>query len=509
MDLFQGLTSAQFGLGLLPEITVVVTAIAVILADLFVERKTVLAVISLVGVAAAAFFSLALWGGNPVDFFGSCFTVDGYALFFKLLILGIAFLVILASHDYTAKIARYRGEFFALILTAALGMMVMAAGTELITIYIGLELAGISLYALAGFLKDAKSSEAALKYLILGAVASAVLLYGMALVFGFTGQTTLSGILAAVTVHSWSSLSAQPALLAGLVLMAAGFSFKIAAVPFHMWVPDVYEGAPTPITAYLSVASKAAGFAVILRVFTTAFGQPGTLGETWGLLFAALAAISMTLGNVAAIPQANIKRMLGYSSIAQAGYIMVGLAAAGLSWSPIVDAASSGLSWQINTDTHSSLLFFLAGYALTNLAAFTAIIAITRKIDSDLIADFAGMGKRAPALAAALTLALVSLTGIPPAVGFMGKFYVFSSALPQGLLWLVIIAVINSVISAYYYLRVVKVMWFNEPASLEKVPSSFALRLALGIASLGILLFGLLPGWLMETARQAAAGMIR
>jgi NADH-quinone oxidoreductase subunit N len=275
--------------------------------------------------------------------------------------------------------------------------------------------------------------------------------------------------------------------------MAAGFGFKIAAAPFHMWVPDVYEGAPTPITAYLSVASKAAGFAVIFRVFDIAFGLPESLSNQWGMLFAVLSAISMTLGNVAAIPQTNIKRMFGYSSIAQAGYIMVGLAALGMS------ALSSP-----DTINRGGILFFLAGYALTNLAAFIAIIAITNKVGSDLIQDFAGMGKRAPILAATLTLALVSLIGIPPAVGFMGKFYVFSGAVREGLLWLVIIAVINSVISAYYYLRVVKVMWFNEPASTEKVPSSGALRFALAISALGILLLGILPGWLMELAGKAA-----
>jgi NADH-quinone oxidoreductase subunit N len=507
LDLFHGMTSTQFYLGLLPEITIAVTAIVVILADLFIERKVVLAVISLLGLAVAGFFSFALWGGTPVPFFGGRFVVDSYALFFKVLLLSIAFLVILASHDYASRIARYRGEFFALILTSALGMMFMAAGTELITIYIGLELAGISLYALAGFLKDSKSSEAALKYLVLGAVASAVLLYGMALVFGFTGDTTLQGIAATISHLSWSDIASQPALLVGIVLMAAGFSFKIAAVPFHMWVPDVYEGAPTPITAYLSVASKAAGFAVILRIFTSAFMQPDALGNTWGYLFAVLGAISMTLGNITAISQSNIKRMLGYSSIAQAGYLMVGLAAAGLSWTPVA-IFSSPFTWIVNLDTGSSLLFFLAGYAFTNLAAFTAIIAITNKVGSDFIADFAGMGKRAPVMAAALTLALISLTGIPPAVGFMGKFYVFSSAVQQGLLWLVILAVINSVISAYYYLRVVKVMWFNEPASLEKVPSSFSLKLALGISSLGILLFGILPGWLMEITRQAVSALV-
>ena len=490
MNLFSGLSSTQFGIGLLPEITVAVTALVVILADLFIERKTVLVVLSIIGLALAAFFSIALWG-TSLGFFGGRLAVDNYALFFKILVIGIAVMVILATTDYASKIARFRGEYYALLLTSALGMMIMAAGIELITIYIGLELASISLYALTGFLKDPKSSESSLKYLLLGSIASAVLLYGMALVFGFTGQTTLTGIAGVVQSMSRDNLASNPALLVGLVLMAAGFSFKIAAVPFHMWVPDVYEGAPTPITAYLSVASKAAGFAVILRVFTTAFGLPGTLSEDWGILFAVLAAVSMTLGNIVAIPQTNIKRMLGYSSIAQAGYIMVGLAAVGMS--PTADTFSPG-----------SLLFFLAGYAFTNLAAFTAIIAITNKINSDLIQDFAGIGKRAPMLAAVLTLSLVSLIGIPPAVGFMGKFYVFSGAVRQGLIWLVIIAVINSVISAYYYLRVVKVMWFNEPASMEKVPSSVALRFTLGLTGLGILFVGIMPGWLMKLAETAA-----
>jgi NADH-quinone oxidoreductase subunit N len=492
LDLFHGLSATQFGIGLLPEITLAATAVIVVLTDLFVERKSTLAVISILGILIAAFFSLALWG-TSLSFFGGRVAVDSFALFFKLLTLGIAVLIILATTDYAEKIARLRGEYYALILTSAIGMMVMAAGSELITIYIGLELASLSLYGLAGFLKDAKSSEAALKYLLLGATASAVLLYGMSLVFGFTGQTTLAGISGFLQQKIGNNLTSSPALLAGLVLMAAGFGFKIAAAPFHMWVPDVYEGAPTPVTAYLSVASKAAGFAVIFRVFDIAFGLPESLSNQWGMLFAVLSAISMTLGNVAAIPQTNIKRMLGYSSIAQAGYIMVGLAALGMS------ALSSP-----DTINRGGILFFLAGYALTNLAAFIAIIAITNKVGSDLIQDFAGIGKRAPVLAGALTLAMVSLIGIPPAVGFMGKFYVFSGAVREGLLWLVIIAVINSVISAYYYLRVVKVMWFNEPASTEKVPSSGALRVALAISALGILLLGILPGWLMELAGKAA-----
>jgi NADH-quinone oxidoreductase subunit N len=275
------------------------------------------------------------------------------------------------------------------------------------------------------------------------------------------------------------------------VLMIAGFGFKIAAVPFHMWVPDVYEGAPTPITAYLSVASKAAGFAIILRVFYSAFGLPSWLSLDWGLVFAVLAAIGMTLGNVIALPQTNIKRMLGYSSIAQAGYLMVGLATVGL-------AATTDIVGR------SSLLFFLASYALANLGAFTAIIAISNKVGSDLISDYSGMGKRAPLLALALTLCLVSLIGMPPAAGFMAKFYIFSGAVQHDLLWLVIIAVINSVISAYYYLRVVKVMWLGKPASRAKVPSSGALRVALALSCFGVLLLGIIPAYVMKLAEMAA-----
>jgi len=256
-------------------------------------------------------------------------------------------------------------------------------------------------------------------------------------------------------------------------------------------VPDVYEGAPTPITAYLSVASKAAGFAVLLRVFYSAFGLPTWLSLDWGLLFAILAAVGMTVGNVIALPQTNIKRMLGYSSIAQAGYLMVGLATVGL--------ASAG-----DIAGRSGLLFFLASYALTNLGAFIAIIAISNKLDSDLIQDYSGMIKRAPVLALALTLCLVSLIGMPPAAGFMAKFYIFSGAVQNGLLWLVIIAVINSVISAYYYLRVVKVMWTGKPASQAKVPSSMALRVALAVSCIGVLLLGIIPGFVMKLAEMAA-----
>jgi len=478
----------------IPELSLLVFAIAVILLDLFIRRKGLLAIVSLVGLVVAAVFTIAMWGGGSRALFNNMLVVDKFALFFKLLFLVTAALVILASTDYVFKFRRFQGEYYALVLLSTLGMMLMAATTELISIYLALELASISLYVLVGFLKDAKSSEASLKYLLLGAIASALLLYGMALLFGITGTTQLGEIARAIREMSLPTILSNPALALSMVLLIAGFGFKIAAVPFHMWVPSVYEGAPTPITAYLSVGSKAAGFAIILRVFASAFGLPVWLSLNWGFVLAVLAAIGMTLGNVTALPQTNIKRMLGYSSIAQAGYLMVGLATAGVAPA----AAAMG---------QSGVLFFLASYTVANLGAFIAIIAISNKLDSDLIQDYSGVSKRAPLLALALTLCLISLIGMPPAAGFMAKFYIFSGAMQSGLLWLVIIAVVNSVISAYYYLRVVKVMWFGEPASTEKMPSSGALRLALALACLGVLLLGIIPGTMMNLA-QAAARML-
>jgi NADH-quinone oxidoreductase subunit N len=474
-----------------PEIILLGCAIAVILLDLFIKQKYVTRYLSLAGLIAAGVFAVILWGDNNPLTFNGMLAADNFAVFFQLLFLGIAFLVILGSADYENKFSNFKSEYYALILLSTVGMMLMASATDLISLFIALELTSISLYVLVSLLKDKKSTEASLKYLLLGAIASAVLLYGMTLVFGTTGQTQLTAIAQSLQGMTNMTPLGNPALYLGIVLMIAGFGFKIAAVPFQMWVPDVYEGAPTTITAYLSVGSKAAGFAIILRVFFSAFGSPLSMSHDWGIIFAALSVISMIVGNVAAIPQTNIKRMLGYSSIAQAGYLMVGLATFGVAMSSTLVA-------------ESGLLFFLVSYALTNLGAFIAVIVISNKIDSDNIADYAGMGKRSPLLALALTLCLISLIGIPPAAGFMAKFYIFSLAANNGLLWLVIIAAINSVISAYYYLRVVKVMWFNEPASREKVPSSIAPKVALVICCLGVLLLGIIPGLVMKLSELAA-----
>ncbi len=461
-----------------PVISLCGLAIVVILLDLFLKRKWILGAVSVAGLIVPAAFTLALWGREETSFNGML-AVDEFALFFNLFFLVCAALVILSSMDYVSKFKAFQGEYYALVLLAAVGMMLMASTRELISVFVALELTGISLYALTGFLKDPKSSEAGMKYFLLGAVASAVLLYGMAMVFGLSGSTHFKDIAAAIP----GDLVDNPALLMGMVLLVAGFGFKIATVPFQMWVPDVYEGAPTPITAYLSVASKAAGFAVILRVFYEALGP---VSMDWGMMFAVLAAITMTLGNVVAIAQTNIKRMLGYSSIAQAGYLMMGLAA-------------------VSALGRSGLVFFLIAYALTNLGAFIAIIAISNKTGSDLISDYSGMAKRAPLLALALGLCLISLIGLPPTAGFMAKIYIFNAAVDYDLMWLVIIAVINTAISAYYYLRVVKVMYLGAPLSEEAVPSSWALRAALSAACLGVLLLGVYPWALLKVAETAVS----
>ncbi|MSQ33838.1 MAG: NADH-quinone oxidoreductase subunit N [Dehalococcoidia bacterium] len=463
---------------LAPELSLTGLALALILLDLVVKRKGVLAGFAVLGLLVPLVFSILLWGERGTSF-ANILIVDEFSLFFKFLLLGVAAAVILSSVDYVAKFRALQGEFYALILLSTAGMMLVAATQELITIFVSLELVSVCLYVLAGFLRDPKSSEASLKYLLLGAVAAAVMVYGMALVFGLTGTTYLDQI--AVSLRG-TDLAQSPALIVGIVFIAVGFGFKVAAVPFQAWVPDVYQGAPTPVTAYLSVASKAAGFAVILRVFYLAFGDFTT---DWSMVFAILSAVSMALGNLVAIQQTDIKRFLGYSSIAQAGFIMIGLAT-------------------IGEEGASRVLFYLGAYAFTNLAAFIAIIAISNKINSDRIDDYAGMVRRAPVLAICLALAMISLIGIPPTAGFWAKVLLFQSAVGAGLGWLVILGVINSVVSAYYYLRVVKVMFLQAPPTGERIGASPPVWASVAVATLGIVTFGVVPGLLLRLAESAA-----
>jgi NADH-quinone oxidoreductase subunit N len=476
-----------------PEIAVLLTALAVIIADLFLQEKKWLTLISLIGLFFAGCYVALMWNGDAQLTFYNMLSVDNYALFFKMLFLSIAALVIGASYHYTDKFPNYRGEYHALILLATLGMMLMAAAVDLISLYLSLELAAISLYALTGFLKDKKSTESSLKFLLIGGVASAVLIYGMALIFGTTGETQLGAI--ASSIAGIEAVTENPALLMGIVMLIAGFGFKIAAVPFQFWVPDVYEGAPTPVTMFLSVGSKAAGFAILIRVFTASFTGVEVLSTEWALIIAVISAIGMTLGNIAAIAQKNIKRLLAYSSIAHAGYLMIGVAAI-------------GMSQGVDLDAQGSTLFYLIAFVFTDLAAFTAIIGISRFLNSDNIKDYSGLGKRSPWLASALTLALLSLTGFPPTAGFLAKFYIFSAGINNGLLWLVVIAAVNTVISAYFYLNVIKVMWMEEPspesAKIQAVKASAVFDLSLAIPTALILVFGIIPALAIEITEMAA-----
>lgn len=474
---------AQDFLLLSPILALLLTVILVVLTDIVVEDKRVIAALSVVGIAASGVATAVVIGlGLQGTAFAGAVSLDAFSAFFFILFQVIGILIVIGSADWVAtQFKEHEGEFYALLLASLSGMMLMAASRELIAIFVAIELTSISLYALAAFNRDSRGAEAGLKYLLLGAVSSAVMLYGMALVYGITGSTYL------LEIATRSPLVTEPnyaVMLLGIVFMIAGFGFKIAAFPFQMWVPDVYEGAPTPVTAFLSVASKAAGFAIILRVFYEAFGNQS---QDWTLLWAIIAAFSMFLGNLVAIAQSNIKRMLGYSSIAQAGYLLIGVAS-------------------LNILGPTGVLFYLFTYSLTNIVAFVAIMAISQKIGSDQIDDYRGMRWRSPWMAFALGFAMVSLTGIPPAAGFFAKIYVFQAAIEANLTWLVLIGVLNSVISAYYYLRIVKVMYVDAaPEDAVRVTPTVGQFAIVGIGSLGVLALFLVPAFLYNAATVGAA----
>lgn len=488
-----------------PDLALACAGALVILLDLFVSRRGLPAAVGLAGIALSAILSVSLWGaagaessGEIAGLFGAL-SVDKFGLFFKLAIAAAAALVLLMSVGYSDRFARFRGEFYGLLLLSASGMTLLASATELISIYVALELTALPMAALAAFLRDGRSSESGMKFLILSAISSAMLLYGMVYIYGFTGTTSLEGIaerVAALTemgsLNPQAAFGDSAALLFGVVLVIAGFGFKISSAPFQFWAPDVYEGAPTPVTAFLSVASKAAGFAIILRVFYVSFSAE-MMSANWGAIFAILSVLSMTFGNLVAIRQNNIKRMLAYSAVAHAGYVMVGLAAVAASGE---DMGPSGA------------LFYLGGYVATNLMAFAVIVAASNRVASDGIDGYAGMARRGPLLAAAMAFAMISLTGIPPTVGFMSKVYLFGAAVNANLEWLAMAGMINSVISAYYYLRVVKVMYLNDPADDSRVSADAPNRVVLAAAAAATLIFGLYPAPLISLARDAVAGIV-
>ena len=468
---------------ILPEILLSVLAMVLLLINVFNPggQKSYLAYLSFFGIVAAGVLVASGWGGH-IESFGGSVVLDNFASFFKITFLVAAGLTVLISDQYMEREGCNHGELYPLILFTVVGMMLMASGTDLMTIFLGLEVMSVSLYVLAGFNRASKkSNEAGLKYFLLGAFSTGFLLYGMALIYGATGTTRLYKI--AAILGQMTLPNANILLVTGMLLMMTGFAFKIAAAPFHMWTPDVYEGAPTPMTAFMSAGPKAAGFAALLRIFLLALP---TLQAEWSQVLWVLAVLTMTVGNITALRQDNIKRVLAYSSIAHAGYALVGFAAG-------------------NGTGTAGILFYMLSYAFMNIGAFAIIILISKKGETNgNVSDFAGLGFKRPVLAVVMTIFLFSLAGMPPTAGFIGKFYLFSGAIQKGYIWLAVIGVLNSAASVYYYLRVMVYMYMKEATEdFEWVTVTTPIALALIIAVAGSLIPGIVPSYILQYAQMA------
>lgn len=472
----------------MPEMIVAIAGIIVILFDSFVpKQRGITTVISLVGLAASAAYLLSMWTGAPATSWNGMITNDSLRMTFSLVALITAAFTILMSSVWTDREKIPEGEYQALVLFATFGMMFMASGSDMVIIFLGLETLSIATYVMAGLRKsDLKSNESAMKYFILGSFASAFLLYGMALIYGATASTNIAEIAVKIADPNFPGL-----LLIGGAMLLIGFGFKIASVPFHVWTPDVYEGAPTPVTAFMAVGSKSAAFASFLRVFVLGFPliagaqAAGYLHQSWVTALAVMAMITMVVGNVAAIVQNNVKRMLAYSSIAHAGYALVGFIGAGVAKTPEArDAAISAVA------------FYMLTYAVTSLGAFAVITLLGQKNDRRTdFSDYNGIGFKTPVLAFTLSLFMLSLLGLPLTAGFMGKILVFRPALDASsslLTFMVVVAVVNTAISAYYYLRLIVVMFFRERTTEwtePKIPAPIGIVLVLtviGVFYLGV-----------------------
>jgi NADH-quinone oxidoreductase subunit N len=482
-----GLAMPPVAIGPLAPVLIVLGAAGlVLLLDLLPRPigRELIATVALAGLVGALLATLARWG-KPGRAFQDMIVLDDFALFANVVICYAAALVVMLSIDYLRRNGPETGEYYALVLFSTGGMMLLAAAGDLIVLFLALELMSLSLYVLAGlFTHELAASEASMKYFILGAFAASFLLYGIALIYGATGTTNLDRIAAVAAGRAH-----DPLLVIGLGLLLVGFGFKISSVPFHMWAPDVYQGAPTSVTALIATGSKAAALAALIRVLVTALrgSQPD-----WAVLLWVVAAVTMTVGNVVAIAQSNLKRLLAYSSIAHVGYMLIGIVAGG--------SAGPG-----------AVLFYLLTYVFTTAGAFGVLTLCERaQAEAVEVGDYAGLGRRHPVLAAALGLFLLSLVGIPPLAGFVGKFYLFAAAVRAGYLWLAVIGVVNSAIAAYYYLRVVVFMYMREPegAGARLVPS-FAGGLALAIALIGIVLLGVIPAPFADLAQAAVAPLLR
>ncbi|HSC27010.1 MAG TPA: NADH-quinone oxidoreductase subunit N [Vicinamibacterales bacterium] len=497
-----GFSSADFYY-LLPELIVTGGALLVLMLDVVLPGRgrrseesgrgadVWLLWVTLATLAAAA---VALpWGGENLTIARGLVAVDPFGLFFKIIFLGSAAITVLMSPRYLTFEGCRPGEYYFLVLCATLGMMFVAAGIDLITIFIGLETMALSFYVLAGYIRPSRrSNEAAVKYFILGAFSLGILLYGMSLLYGLTGTTHLRSI-----ATSLASGGGGPMLLLAVILLVAGLGFKIAAVPFHMWAPDVYEGAPTPITAFLSVGSKAASFAMLMRIFVeglpafrvdglgTLFGEP----FGWRAFFYVLSIVTMTVGNVAALTQTNTKRLLAYSSIAHAGYVLIGLVA----------GPPRGIE---------AALVYLMVYAFMQLGAFAVVVMLRRRdVIGDELKDLTGLYATHPAAAAAMLIFMLSLGGIPPTAGFMGKLWLFGAAIEAGYVWLAVIGVLNSALSLYYYVRLVVFMWITEREGAVDFRISPAVAAVLVVTVAGTVALGVYPRLLFEFAAASAASL--
>lgn len=469
----------------LPEIILTIFGIVIMVLEAGMPetgKRTPLGVLGVIGIVLA-FFANIWANANPGPAFHDMIAIDTYGTFFRGLVLIVGFLCILSSFTYLEEEHSQKGEYYALILFSLVGQCILVTASDLIMVFIGLEISSIATYILADFLRDdRRNNESSLKYFLLGSFATAFLLYGIAWIYGLVGATNLEEIRRVLSQGS------RPALLAGLAaaLIFVGFAFKVSIVPFQMWAPDVYQGAPAPVSAFMSAGPKAAAFAVFFRVFMTSF-RP--LDGRWIWLVWGCALATMLVGNFAALLQTNVKRLLGYSSIAHAGYVLIALTAS----SEIGVAAA---------------MFYLASYALMNIGAFAVISHIAQRHETYVkIDDLAGLGRREPATAALLAIFVFSLIGVPLTGGFFGKFYVFEAALSSHLVWLTVLGLINSGIAAYYYLKIIVAIYMHEPgpATQQLPPPSMSLRVAIWASAIGVLFLGIFPGALLHLATSSAA----
>jgi len=477
--MYQFITSSDLA-GITPEIILTITALCVLSLEMMrVSRSSVSLLLSSLGLVIAG---IVVIQGNigSGDLFGGMLKLNQYSVFFDILYLLIGLLTLIFSQGYLMKKGtEFRGEYPALILFSVIGMMLMTRANDLVILFLGLELLSLSLYVLVGFLRDnLLSNEAGLKYLLLGAFATGFFLFGAALTYGATGTTNYNEIASAV---SSGTILSHLYLSLGIGLLLIGFAFKVALVPFHMWSPDVYQGAPTPITGFLCTAPKAAGFGALIKLFIIAF--PGVYPQ-WQNIFWILAALTMSVGNISALMQSNVKRMLAFSSISHAGYLVLGVL--------VLD--SVGLS---------AVLFYLVIYSVMNLGSFAIILAVEKEESGLGFEDYRGLATKHPWLAAAMTLFMISLAGFPPTAGFIAKYGLFSAAVANGYIWLVVIAVINTLVSVYYYIRLIVNMYMEEEGKALYPVSTMPARMLIGILAIFVIIFGVAPGYLLEMAAEA------